>query len=342
MTDIRSRILGCLLGGAAGDALGYAVEFDRWRSIEKASGPCGIQEYALSGGLAVISDDTQMTLFTAEGLVEAVDTGKSADRCMYQAYLDWLDTQERSRRGKRIGWLMSCEALWYRRAPGITCLNALQSGRMGSKTELINRSKGCGAVMRSAPCGFAPPSLAPAGTAADDTAAELGAECGLITHCHPLGWLSAALLSDIVYRIAYCGEPSVDSAVRGSLATLRRLWGSEPELAVLDRLCLKALDLVGQDLPDRECLNILGEGWIGEEAIAVAIFCAARHQDDFDACLRAAVNHSGDSDSTGAIAGNILGAFLGASALDSRWVEPLDAREALFRTADELSRVARR
>lgn len=57
---------GCLLGGAVGDALGYAVEFDKLNGIKAKYGPRGINKLPKP---ALISDDTQMTMFTAEGLL---------------------------------------------------------------------------------------------------------------------------------------------------------------------------------------------------------------------------------------------------------------------------------
>ena len=69
---VRERCLGCILGGAVGDALGAPVEFMRRREILDTFGPDGITEYAPAyGGLGTITDDTQMTLFTAEGLLRA-------------------------------------------------------------------------------------------------------------------------------------------------------------------------------------------------------------------------------------------------------------------------------
>lgn len=56
---------GCLIGGAAGDALGYAVEFLDDSAIFSRYREKGITQYTLRNGVAEISDDTQMTLFTA-------------------------------------------------------------------------------------------------------------------------------------------------------------------------------------------------------------------------------------------------------------------------------------
>ena len=75
MRDIN-RIKGCLVGGAVGDALGYAVEFSRLKSILREYGPDGITRYDLDRGLARISDDTQMALFTATALLFGETRGR--------------------------------------------------------------------------------------------------------------------------------------------------------------------------------------------------------------------------------------------------------------------------
>ena len=71
MNRTEDRAAGCLLGGAAGDALGYPVEFMEADAIFRRYGERGVVKYDLIGGKALISDDTQMTLFTAAGLLRA-------------------------------------------------------------------------------------------------------------------------------------------------------------------------------------------------------------------------------------------------------------------------------
>ena len=58
---------------------------------------------------------------------------------------------------------------------------------------------------------------------------------------------------------------------------------------------------------------------MAEEALAIAVYCALRYENDFSAGIIASVNHDGDSDSTGAIAGNILGALCGYDMIDEKW-----------------------
>ena len=96
----RDQIRGSLIAGAAGDALGYEVEFEGGEWIKMQYGQGGIEEYALHNGLARISDDTQMTLFTANGLLygstraKLRGIGAGMEHYIHSAYLDWLETQE--------------------------------------------------------------------------------------------------------------------------------------------------------------------------------------------------------------------------------------------------------
>src|SRR3954447_19198113 len=85
----HDRIRGCLLGGAAGDALGAPVEFLSLEETRSRVGPRGPDEPR------PVTDDTQMTLFTAEGLMRAHNRGVSKGICdvpgvVWGAYLRWL------------------------------------------------------------------------------------------------------------------------------------------------------------------------------------------------------------------------------------------------------------
>src|SRR4051794_36696955 len=197
--DVPARIRGCLLGGAVGDALGAAVEFDTIDRIRQRFGPDGIADYAPAyGRVGAITDDTQMTLFTAEGLLRAytraVSKGIShAPGVVDHAYARWLATQgERSRRWLREdgpdGWLIAVTALHDRRAPGNTCLAAMRADRPGSVEQPLNDSKGCGGVMRVAPAGLL-------GEAYGADVFELGRDTAALTHGHPSGYLAAGAMA---------------------------------------------------------------------------------------------------------------------------------------------------
>ena len=287
---------GCLIGGAVGDAFGSAVEFLSIDAIREKYGKAGITELVCAeSGLAEITDDTQMTLFTAEGILRAASSGQGnsieqVSQSVHHAYLRWLVTQGYPQFEEYgwiyDGWLLEVKELHHRRAPGNTCLSALLSKERGTFEKPLNNSKGCGGVMRVAPAGLAYPK---------ELSFKMGADFAVITHGHPSGYLSAGALA---YMIAAIVEGStLEEAVAGALAVLKDHEGHEECADILE----KAIELVSSDLPDGEAIKILGEGWVGEEALAIAVFCALKHSGDFRQAIIAAVNHSGDSDSTGAI-----------------------------------------
>ena len=349
---VRDKILACLTAGALGDALGYVVEFDSWKAIQKRYGENGIMELKPTGEKAIISDDTQMTLFTAEGLGYGFfrsaerGTGAEAEYYIYQSYLCWYETQ--GGRAKSI-WDPVSELMKYpemnkRRAPGNTCLQALGSGKMGTIEEPINNSKGCGGVMRTAPLGFL--RVKWSGKPTFGPAIETGARAAAVTHGHPLGWIPAGMLSDIVDRCLYGNYDSLQDIVEDSLEAAKERFGDYGGFGGYESMIRKAVSLAEKNRSegpyraetDEAAIRAIGEGWVGDEALAVAIYAALRWDHDMKNCLRAAVNHSGDSDSTGAIAGNILGAWLGPDAVPQDWLERLELTEAMKDIAEMMKR----
>ena len=351
---LRDRFEGCLLAGAAGDALGYAVEFWSEGEIFGRFGSAGIQTLAQAAdvthdSVAHFSDDTQMTLFTANGLTYGMErTGAAPEaRDIWLAYQEWLGTQGDESRmdpAQPAMWLYGERALHALRAPGGTCLTALRTRRKGGTPERhINNSKGCGGVMRVAPIGLL------ASIRDDVDALRLGAEAAALTHGHPLGWLPAGFLSSLVERLVLCdtaelsegSESLLRTAIEDTYVEFEERFSDVPEA---DALCVLVKDAVRLAQEEHENpqgdlgrIHQLGEGWVGDEALAIALYTVLAHPDDIAAALRAAVNHKGDSDSTGAVAGNILGALVGRAALEETFdLAALEEPELIVKVADGL------
>jgi ADP-ribosylglycohydrolase len=83
-------------------------------------------------------------------------------------------------------------------------------------------------------------------------------------------------------------------------------------------------------------ITLLGEGWIAEEALAIGIYCALNNKWDFAKGVIEAINITGDSDSTGAIAGNILGALNGEDAIPLEWRTNLQEYNIVSIAANDL------
>lgn len=325
----RDRARGCLLLGACGDALGAAIEFESLAQIRHRHGAAPVREMLPAYGRAgAITDDTQMTLFTAEGLIRARTRFVTKGIChppgvVHHAYLRWLRTQGE---GSPVtatpdGWLVTVPALHARRAPGNTCLSALRGAvRIGEPAR--NDSKGCGGVMRTAPAGL---------IARDaETAFRIGCEVAALTHGHPSGFLPAGHLAGTIRLL---GEGlDLHAALDGADRLLARREGHEETAAAL--AAARALAALGP--PSPEALETLGGGWTGEEALAIAVCCALAFPDPEEA-VAAAVNHSGDSDSTGAICGNLVGAWRGEAAIPPRWLAVLELRDVIARLAEDLA-----
>ena len=327
MSIKAGKIYASLMAGALGDALGYAVEFIPYSSIVHRYGKDGIRELQPVNGKAIISDDTQMTLFTNDAMLRASGSDTPAPVLVYRAYLLWLKTQrgvpgDPSVPEERLNCIPE---LNHPRAPGNTCLRALGSGKMGTLTEPINNSKGCGGVMRTAPLGFYPQSFG--------SPLINGAKCAAITHGHPMGWVPAGMLSDIVSKAIYGEYASLYELISASLDDTRAEFGDEKGFAEFEAMIRSAMELSASDLEDEPAIRSLGGGWVGDEALAIAVYSCLKHPDGIKDCLISAVNHSGDSDSTGAIAGNILGAWLGAEALPEDWIEKLELTELIYEQA---------
>ena len=90
------------------------------------------------------------------------------------------------------------------------------------------------------------------------------------------------------------------------------------------------------DAGDLENIHALGEGWVAEETMAIAIYCALKYQHDFSKAIIVSVNHKGDSDSTGAVTGNILGALVGYEAIEDKWKKNLELHDVILEMADDL------
>lgn len=401
------RIRGCLFGGAVGDALGYPVEFLKEAEIFAHFGESGITEFCLDEktGKALISDDTQMTLFTANGLLYGDTRGHlrgiagEPEFYVETAYQEWLLTQKESydewKEGvlkwekehhahfgylqRHFSWLMNVPELYSRRAPGNTCLSALSErnhneihteyGEVYSRHP-VNDSKGCGGIMRVAPVAlhFKMDQACGNDTEFIRWVDKKAAEIAAITHGHSLGYMSAAVLVHIINRIVFSKKVmTLREIVLEAKDTAAVIFEGDPHLQELTGIIDLAVELadssefakrtkeledVGNPKDsdeirytenaekmkriDIENIHRIGEGWVAEETLGIAIYCALKYQDDFSQGIIAAVNHNGDSDSTGAVTGNILGALLGYQAIEERWKRDLELKEVILEMADDL------
>jgi len=344
MNTLQNRIRGSLIGGAIGDALGYPIEFNSYDIIQSQYGEQGITRLDVkqrdeNGDLisdkAVISDDTQMTLFTANGLLNASVLKVEPKFAVCRAYLEWYETQIGKRKGRAECWIRDIPELNKRRGPGITCLSALDAIRKGRDT--INNSKGCGGVMRVAPVAL----YAVCDNRMDiKNADRLAGDTAEITHQHPLGYIPAALMSHIIFRLVKDDAPNLTKMseyIKEGIQVMCRLYVADrDDVEFLEDIIRKAILLANENKSDRECIELIGDGKTGETALAIAVYCCYRYFDSFEHAMIASVNHGGDSDSTGAVTGNILGAAIGYEAIPQFYKDDLELHDLILHMADDL------
>ena len=307
-----------LLGGAIGDSLGAEIEFLSLAEICRRY-PGGIKDLPPHMGLrGAITDDTQMTLFTAEGIIRALIRSELKGIChppsvIHHALLRWYKTQG----GKPIVQtddvgLIEDPRLRVCRAPGNTCLSSLgASAHFGDVAR--NNSKGCGTIMRVAPIALMFPR---------DQVREMAIETSALTHGHVTGQLAAAAWAEMLADVA-AGARLEESATR-TAEIYARLHGGDETVQAIQAALAAPRDGAG------ETVESLGGGWTAGEALSIALY-ACLTGNSFEEALAIAVTHGGDSDSTGAIAGNMLGLLDPAAVLRHRWAEIVEGSDLVTR-----------
>ena len=316
--SMLSRFEGCLLGGAMGDALGARVEFQRLPEILRDHGSHGVRRMPQG---ALITDDTQMTLFGAEGLIQSETTGWDLKDAIWAAYQRWLVTQYSAAPAEEIAsrsGLAGLRWLYASRAPGSTCMSGLRTGQP------VMHSKGNGGVMRAAPFGLQPHK-------SPRRCFHEAAAAASLTHGHPSGYLPAGAQAAMI-RCMLDGM-TVERAAYKALDILRDWRGHEDT----SRYIRMALALAHNVKPGTDTRSLRawtakfsGGGWTGDEGLGLALFsvlATLRARGTFLDAISLAVTHDGDSDTTGAIAGNLAGA-LGTRVLPEGWAEKLEGGKA--------------
>jgi len=275
-----------LYGLALGDALGKPTEFDSLNRIRAIYGEQGIQELP---DPALYTDDTQMTLALTEGLL---DVGLDAN----------TDIQMNAIGKRFVEWSHSPD---NNRAPGLTCMKGVrrfESGMAWHESGIVD-SKGCGSAMRVATIGYLYQHNI-------DLLRDVARNSGIITHAHPTA-IAASIGGAYLIKLALDCVP-IEQWINTLIAFTDTLSGE------FHQAILRVEHVLSWD-DEVSAMNHIGQGWVGEEAIALALYCVLKYPDDYLACIRRGANSDGDSDSIASIAGGILSAKLGLDAIPEDW-----------------------
>ena len=309
MPDDSVRHLGCLLGLAAGDALGTTLEFRSPGTFEPITDMVGGGPFGLEPGQW--TDDTSMALCLAESLIEC---GGFDARDQMERYVRWWREGHLSPTGEcfDIGGTVS------------TALGKFLSYGDPYAGSTHPRSAGNGSLMRLAPV--------PMFWASDPLAAiERSAESSRTTHgaitcvdaCRYMGGLivgalagasKADLLSD---RYAPPGAEGV--------------WDDDP-------LCPEIDAIAAGSFKEKSPPAIRGKGYV-VDCLEAALW-AFHTTDSFEVGALAAVNLGDDADTTAAICGQIAGAYYGLSGIPENWRQRLALYDDIEQLADALHDIA--
>lgn len=337
--DMSDRFLGCMLGGATGDALGYIIEFDDLYTIHKKFGSYGLRtvlKLESNDRKGIISDDTQMSIFTADGLLWAAHDDLEPREGLYRSYMRWYYTQTKElvspdqaewmkQQDHERVWnynVMEEPDLYARRIQGKTCLKALAENDCPERKYANNNSKGCGSIMRAAPVG-----LYYAGD--PEKAFLVGCQAGSLTHGNPSGYLSAGMLSASGALLSE-GKPLAET-----IPAVLRILQKHKYYEDVKSAVVRAVDEAVTDREPWRAMKRIGQGWVAEEAYALALYCLLKTEKLKDAVIMAC-NQDGDSDSCGAVCGNMAGTMYGAQAVPHSWLQKLECSDLLTRLADNL------
>lgn len=340
MVRTQDQIRGGLLGAAAGDALGYCVQELSLEEIHQRFGPEGIRGYDTENGYALVSANTQLALFTANGLLHGQTRGAlrgvmgPAIGYLRLAYQDWMKTQTYGGRrapGKAVSWLCGIDDLYARRTPDRTTMLAFASEKLGTMEDPINRSKAAAALPRTITTGLflnQPEQVR--------EAARLGAETAAMTHGDSLGFLPSAYLAELMNRLLVRRAGSFRSILHETIASVQEGFGREyPRVKEIGNLLAQAETLADDEISPEMAMAEL-EPVEAHRVLAAACYACLKFPGDYERALVAAVNHSGDSAATGCVAGALMGTAVGTEGIPEFYLDPLELREILEEMADDL------
>ncbi len=315
---MRDRVLGSLLGGVCGDALGAPFEFVSHAEMINECGPGGVREFwPRDARMAQITDESQLVLFTTAGLIESrLNRSMSEVEHLHLAYLAWLSTQGITSPllpmwSSPYGHLCEIVATQGDRVPNANTMVALsEATQLGKSPQTA--AEGNGAVARSAPFGLLysdTPQRAYHAAVAD----------ARLTHNSPSGYIAAGAFAMMIAWIMK--GYSITRSVERTLMFLHLQPGQESAVHAIMHAPWRWSDYF-------ERSEWMGFGWRADEALAIAVN-AVLTTNSFHDAVAVAANHDGDSDTTASMAGNLAGALYGIRGVPRRWMEKLELRQEI-------------
>lgn len=326
---------GCLLGLAAGDALGYTVRSHSMEQIRENYGPNGLLGYDLVNGYAYVTSYTQMAAYACNGLLMGVTRGQMRGvmapyvRYVALAEQEWAkhQTYRRDPGGVRHCWITAEPSLRFRRSMDTMMADTINRGALGTMEGPRNRFLNPGALTAAIPVGlFFNPERMNRGEVV-----RLGAEVVALTHGNPQTFLTGAVLAYVISRITWDGDQDLRRITSDAVEMMKTAYAGSYSRPVGELcICLQTALRLAQspDVPEPEALDEIGCN-SAAEVLAGALYASMLHPRSLDEALIAAVNHSGDSAAVGAVTGGIVGALVGEEGIPEFYLEGLEPADVL-------------
>lgn len=336
MREKVSTYRGCLLGMAAGDAMGYTVDDQSWREIQTYYGPSGLLGYDLQESeYAPVSSYTQIASFLCNGLLLAVSRGKTDYlRFAKVALKEWTRGQQFYRDPEdSYCWLAKLPQFRRRHCRDVRMLDSLRLEQLGTMAAPRNHNNTPGSITAAVATAlfYDEKRLTP------EQVGTLTGELIALTHGEPEAFLSGVVLAYALAGILQ--EPNVPleeqflQAIAVMDGQFRSRFFQAEELALQLRrtisLAKSGVFSPQEGMEQLECAD-------AAQCLAGAIFTCLMHPNDFDGAIITAVNHSGMSAATGAITGAIMGAKLGEEALPDFYLDSLECSGVLRILAEDI------
>jgi len=315
--DYVDRVQGMVVGMAVGDSLGYRDEFHEPEEIINHYGLLGVTNPQVINrrGEYLYTDDTQMALALAEGLLNRSD--ESSYDTVVRAFVDWMRSPDNNR------------------APGFACMSGcsnLESGIEWHKAAIPD-SKGAGSVMR----------VFPVGALYRDNINALvvvSADQSVMTHAHPTG-IIASIITAYATALILKDTPPDATLIDACIARNQEF----PNNFEMERALTSLKECIDRNLDAYKASELLGSGWVGEEAFAIGMWAFLQSPEDYPAVIWRSVNFPGrngscDRDTVGAIAGAFAGAYNGLGGILPHWQEHIENRQKLLEMGEQLAKHA--
>jgi len=316
---------GCLLGMAAGDAMGNTVDKMTWDEICVNYGPNGLLGYDLANDNAEITSYTQLAAFVSNALLLGAIRGKPEQYSRYIALgiREWEKSQRiRPNSTERTYcWLAQVPQMRRHNCKDNRMLDALHRDTLGTPEKPMFRSDAPGSLTTAVAVGL----CRDAAKLSLSQVARLGAEAVAFTHGEPTAFLSGAFLASAVGSILE--DPAqnlVNLYIRLCDQLEEQFGGTWQEAKTVADTIRHAISLTRDpELTPLAVMTMLG-CCAAHECLAGAVYASVIHVGNFDEAMIAAVNHSGRSAAVAAITGALLGARLGVEALPEFYMESLE------------------